>query len=132
MLNNSIKTFQNSISEPFHNINIETKLKLRNAYGKREEVQFKYPCIIETKKDFCVIHNKIFDNQCHRLPSLKFHWEGCPRCKNQVNAKEAFNFISNYLKNEKGMKQEGGTWVSKDTSSEQPQFNKTQKVTKGY
>ncbi len=56
--------------KPFDN---EQKLSLR----KIGNVEFGY---IENKDDHCYKHKIDYNNECHKLPSKKIIWLGCPIC----------------------------------------------------
>lgn len=49
---------------------------------KKEIIDIKYPNIVDKKDDdFCQQHQLKFNNECHKLPSGRIMWIGCPKCK---------------------------------------------------
>ncbi len=86
------------INDQLINFKVKKECVVRDANGNREAIMFEYPQIIQTKESFCQMHQIKFNDICHRLPSMKARWIGCPICFDKNDKKERIQLANNHLR----------------------------------
>lgn len=87
----------NDFKIPFQDLKVEMKCMATNGYGKKDEIGFKFPRIVNTATKHCYSCKSDYEDEEHLLPSLKSYWLGCPKCSNKIKDIQRKDSIQNFL-----------------------------------